>query len=279
VVFTENNGRWINDLDPGVIYYLEPDGGCREERVMQPHKTAHCMFEWKYISKLNTVIDSVSVRTYRGEVGKTLAEEFHPKDIDIISFVPRCPETTARSFAQEYAKMYHKNIGHIYRSIFYKRNSSRSFIESTTEERAKSISNNLYIIPQTAGELRDKVLCLIDDSVIRGNNSLRAIMLAKECGVKKIYFVSYTPPIGVIGEDGIPRGCNLGVDMPPNDKFIIRKMVDGKEVNRTYEEVGNELGVEMYYLSIEGMFKTFEKLGMKKDQLCAFCVGGKHPFE
>ena len=139
----------------------------------------------------------------------------------------------------------------------------------------------MYIIPQTAGELRGKVLCLLDDSVIRGNNSLRAIKLAYEQGVKKIYFVSYTPPIGVIGEDEIPRGCNLGVDMPPDDNFIIRKIDEssGKPVNRSFKEVGEILGVEMYYLTIEGMFKTFEKLGIPRDHLCTYCIGGKHPFD
>ena len=279
VVFKDIGAKWTSDLEPGVIYYLEPTGGYREERILKPNHIAHCMFEWKYISSVNSNLDSISVRTFRNEVGKTLAEEFHPDDIDIISFVPRCPETTARSFSQEYAKMHHKNIGNIFRSVFYKRNSSRSFIESTPEERSKSISNNLYIVPQTAGDLRDKVLCLIDDSVIRGNNSVRAIKLAYEQGVKKIYFVSYTPSIGIIGDDGIPRGCNLGVDMPPEDNFIIRKIVDGKQVNRTYAEVGEKLGAEVYYLSREGMFKTFEKLGMPRNNLCTYCVGGKHPLD
>jgi len=279
VVFTENSGKWISDLEPGVIYYLEPEGGYREERILKPNHIAHCMFEWKYVAKLNSVIDSVSVRTYRNKVGETLAEEFHPDDIDIVSFVPRCPESTARSYAIKYAEMNQKNIKDIFKNIFYKRNSSRSFIESTSEERAKSISNNLYIIPQTASELKGKVLCLIDDSIIRGNNSLRAIQLAKDQGVKKIYFVSYTPPIGIIGKDGIPRGCDLGVDMPPEDNFVIRKTVEGKQVNRTFKEVGEALGVEVYYLSIEGMFKTFERLGMSRDHLCTYCIGGKHPLE
>jgi len=281
VAFIENGGKWTSNLEPGVIYYLEPKGGYREERIMKPNHIAHCMFEWKYVSSVNSNLDSISVRTYRDEVGKTLAEEFHPDDIDIISFVPRCPQTTSRSFAQEYAKIHQKNIGDMYRSVFYKRNSSRSFIESTSEERAKSISDNLYIVPQIANELRGKVLCLIDDSVIRGNNSVRAIKLAYEQGVKKIYFVSYTPPIGIIGEDGIPRGCNLGVDMPPEDNFIIRKIdeASGKQANRTYSEVGEKLGAEVYFLSREGMFKTFEKLGMPRDHLCAYCVGGSHPFD
>ena len=279
VVFAENGGRRVCDLDPGSIYYLEPDGGYREENVLTPKKSARCMFEWKYISHVNTIIDSIPVLSYRHRVGQTLAEEFHPEDIDIITFVPRCPEIAARAFAQEYAKMHKRNIGHVFKKIFYKRNSSRSFIGSTAEERLQSISNNLYVIPSITNELRGKVLCLVDDSVIRGNNSVRAIKLAKECGVKKVYFVSYTPPIGIIGEDGIPRGCNLGVDMPPEDNFVIRKIVDGKQVNRTYKEVGDILGVEMYYLSVEGMFKTFEKLGMPRDKLCTYCVGGKHPFD
>jgi len=279
VVFNENGGRRICDLEPGSIYYLEPEGGYREENILIPKKSARCMFEWKYISHVNTIIDSLPVLSYRHQVGKTLAEEFHPEDIDVISFVPRCPETAARAYAQEYSKMYGRNIGNVFKKIFYKRNSSRSFIGSTAEERLQSITHNLYVVPSINGDLKGKVLCLIDDSIIRGNNSIRAIKLAKEHGVKKIYLVSYTPPIGIIGDDGEPRGCNLGVDMPTDDKFVIRKVVDGKEVNRTYAEVGEVLGAEVYYLSVEGMFKTFKELGMPRENLCSYCVGGKHPFE
>jgi len=56
-------------------------------------------------------------------------------------------------------------------------------------------------------------------------------------------------------------------------------VLNGKEVNRTFSEVGEILGAEIYYLSIEGMFKTFEKLGMPRQSLCSYCVGGKHPFD
>jgi amidophosphoribosyltransferase len=277
VAFKKNGGKWTSDLESGAIYYLEPEGGYRKERILKPNKIAYCMFEYKYISDLDSILDSVPVRTYRYKVGQTLAEEFHPDDIDIISCVPRCPETTAKSFAAEYEKICQKTG--MYKDVFYKRNSSRSFIGSTPEERAESISNNLYMTPQIANELQGQVLCLVDDSIIRGNNILRAISLAKAQEVKKIYVVSYTPPIGIIGSDGIPRGCNLGVDMPSNDAFVIRKISEDKEVNRTYAEVGEKLGAEIYYLSVEGMFRTFENLGMPRNHLCTFCVGGKHPFD
>ena len=124
---------------------------------------------------------------------------------------------------------------------------------------------------QDSGEfLKDKTVILIDDSTIRGNNSKRAIQVLLEKGVKKVYLLNYTPQIGLIPEDGIPRGCVYGVDMPPTDDFIVR--------GRTSEEISENIGAEVYFLSVNGMLTAFEKLGMNRDRLCYFCIGGKKPF-
>jgi len=56
--------------------------------------------------------------------------------------------------------------------------------------------------------------------------------------------------------------------MPPDDNFIIK--------DRTIEELAEE-GIN--YLSLEGMLSTFEKLGMSRDNLCTYCIGGEHPFK
>ena len=125
--------------------------------------------------------------------------------------------------------------------------------------------------------LRGKNVVLIDDSTIRGNNSRRAKELLLSAGVKKIYLMNYTPRIGVIGKDGIKRGCMFGVDMPVDDDFVVRT-ADGKK-NRTSEEISKELGMETFFLSAEGLFKVFERLGIDRKYLCSFCIGGKYPFE
>jgi amidophosphoribosyltransferase len=128
------------------------------------------------------------------------------------------------------------------------------------------------LLPGTESILKGKVVAVLDDSTVRGNNAVRErdllINLAK---VKKCYHINYTPPIGIVGKDGVPRGCMFGVDMPPDDNFVAR--------NRTIDEISQKMGMSVFYLSIEGMLRAFERLGLKKDDLCMYCIGGKLPFD
>lgn len=110
-------------------------------------------------------------------------------------------------------------------------------------------------------------------------NVLRKISkLMRGIKAKKVYVVSYTPPIGIIGEDGVKRGCSCGVDMPPDDNFLIRDETGLK--NRTPEEVSKDYGgrIQVVYLSSEGMFKAYENVGMPRENLESFCIGGQNSF-
>ena len=105
--------------------------------------------------------------------------------------------------------------------------------------------------------------------------SAPATWLYEEAGVGQAYLVSYTPPIGIIGDDGVPRGCTFGVDMPqdppPGDEFIAR--------GRTAEAIGAAMGMPVIYLSRQGMLDAFVRAGLPERDLCTYCIGGRMPFE
>jgi amidophosphoribosyltransferase len=268
VAFRTNGGEFTEDLDPGSIYYLTPDGSFRKERVMEP-RIAYCFFEWNYLSHYESVLNGISVRKVRELLGEILAEEFHPPDADLVTFLPRCPEVAAKSYA--------KATGIPFQPLFYKMRGERAFQGSTVDDRKKSIDENLHLSPRInefpiKDFLRAKRIISIDDSMVRGNNSKREReLLYEEGNVEKIYHVNYTPPIGIVGKDGVPRGCMFGVDMPPDDNFIAR--------GRTREEISNTMGMPIIYISLKGMLRVYEKLGIAEENLCTYCIGGKHPFE
>ena len=115
-------------------------------------------------------------------------------------------------------------------------------------------------------------MLLMDDSIIRGNNIRRAReLLYDEAGVREAVLLSYTPPIGRVGRDGVPRGCEFGVDMPPNDNFIAR--------GRTRQQIGDQIQMDIQYLSVRGMLRAFRESGVKPKNLCTYCIGGEHPFK
>lgn len=268
IALLKNGADFVEDLEPGSIYYLKSNGGYTKKRVVK-RKDRNCFFEWNYIASKDSVLNGISVTALRKTLGEALAEEFHPDDADYVTFLPRCPEAAAKSYSEK--------TGIPFIPVFYKMRGERSFQGSTVEERRSSIENNLGLLRRVVRRdlvdmLKDKTIILIDDSTIRGNNSLRAKhLLYEEAKVKKVYLANYTPPIGIIGADGVPRGCMFGVDMPSNDNFIAR--------NRTIEEISAQIGMPTYYLSREGMFKAFEKVGIPRQNLCSYCIGGEHPFK
>ena len=268
VAFRKNGGEFIEDLDPGSVYYLTPEGNFRKQRVTES-RIAHCFFEWNYLSDYESVLNGISVRKARELLGKILAEEFHPDDADLVTFLPRCPEAAARSYARK--------TGIPFMPLFYKMRGERAFQGSTVDDRKKSINENLHLSPRInelpiKEFLKGKSIISIDDSMVRGNNSKRERNLLYEiAGAKKVYHVNYTPPIGIVGKDGVPRGCMFGVDMPPDDNFIAR--------GRTQEEISDEMNMPVVYISLEGMLKVYKELGISEENLCTYCIGGRHPFE
>ena len=267
IAFRKNGGEYIEDLEPGAIYYITPEGDYRKEINVETN-LSHCFFEWNYIADLDSIVNGVSVRRIREALGEVLSEEFLPADVDLVTYLPRCPEVAARAYAKQAALPFEP--------VFYKMRGERSFQGSTAGERRESIGQNLHLLPGMTEKLKGKTAILLDDSIVRGNNSKRARdLLYEEAGIEKAYLVSYTPPIGIVGDDGVPRGCTFGVDMPPmpkpGDEFIAR--------GRTVDEVGEAMGMPVVYLSREGMLRAFERAGLSELDLCTYCIGGGMPFE
>ncbi|MEK6824713.1 MAG: hypothetical protein AABY02_02555 [Nanoarchaeota archaeon] len=267
----KNGAEFREELLPGAVYYLRSDGSYRRVNVAEP-SPRHCFFEWNYIAAAESTLNWLQVRRLREALGGKLAQEFtrevKPEKIDFVSYIPSCPEVAARKFAQAIGK---KCI-----NIFYKRDDERSFQGSDNHNRSSSIKRNLNLMPGIEEYVRGKTVVVIDDSTVRGTNAQYARKLLYDgAGVAEAYLLNYTPQIGIVPPDGIPRGCRFGVDMPPeehdNHKFIAR--------GRTIEQISEAVGMSVRFISVEGMLGVFEELGMPREKLCTYCIGGEHPFE
>ena len=100
IAFRKNGGEYIEDLEPGSICYLTPEGDYSKETLVES-SPAYCFFEWNYIVNVDSIINHVGARKIRESLGEMLAEEFRPEDADIVTFLPRCPEVAARSYAKK----------------------------------------------------------------------------------------------------------------------------------------------------------------------------------
>ena len=47
--------------------------------------------------------------------------------------------------------------------------------------------------------------------------------------------------------------------------------------NRTDDEISQVLGMETRFLSVEGLYRAFERAGISRKNICSFCIGGARP--
>jgi len=255
-------GHAEEELRPGSIVYISSDvNGFRFEDVITDSPQRYCFFERNYLCHWQTHLGGESVKVIRRKLGNQLAKEFHPDDVDIITYVPTTPYSIVKGYGM--------GVGIETTEIFYKMTADRSFINDSETDRVNSIQGNLYVRDDV--DLRDKVVLIVDDSVVRGNVNEDAAMKCKERGAKKVYFVSATPPIGGF-VDSVPRGCLYGIDMPPDDKFIWRE--SGEDVKMMSEH--SKYVDEYYYISKDGMFSSYNE---PRENFCHYCIGGPDPLK
>ncbi len=264
-------GKYLRDMEPGSYYSLLPCGDMNGPFNIVSPVERHCKFQWEYVSKHDSRMADVDVRALRYAVGVQLAKEFPiPQGVRYVSFVPRCPIDAALGFEKE--------SGLELIDLFYKLRGERSFIGGNGSERSYSIRSNLHIEDREdiLSRVRGQYVLFIDDSTIRGNVANRVRELCEPEGIKPILLV-YSPKIGVY-EEGVAHGCMFGVDMPPEDNFLVRETFFGRHKNRPDNEINIIAGMQVYFMSREGSLKVFEEMGLPKDKLCYFCQGGPFPY-
>jgi amidophosphoribosyltransferase len=243
----------IKDVEPGQVLYIDEKRKLHSRKLAKsPHSP--CLFEWVYFARPDSYIDNVNVYDCRVNLGRFLAEEIkkHNLDIDVVVPVP----DSARDAAIEIARCLNLK----YREALVKnRYIGRTFIMPADQDRATSVRHKLNPIPS---ELKDKNVLLVDDSIVRGNTSRAIIKMIRECGAKKVYFGSYSPPLRF--------PCVYGIDMQTKGEFIAR--------NATIDQIAKKIGADkVIYQSLESLKKAVQIGNKKITQFCGACFDGQYP--
>ena len=241
--------EFVRDVNPGEVVEFSQDGIISHLSV-RGRQLAHCMFEYVYFARPDSVIDRREVFQTRVKLGKLLARDY-PCDADVVFAVPDSGRAQALGFSMESGIPYSEGL-------IKNRFSDRTFIMPTQEMRTNALKLKLNVI---GSEVRGKRVVLVDDSIIRGNTMKRIVELLRKAGAKEVHVR--------IGCPQIISPCYFGVDMKTRDQFI----ASGK----TVEEIRKEIGVDsLGYLSIPGLV---ESIGMEKENLCLACVTGTYPID
>ncbi len=212
----------LRDVRPGEAIVITPRGELFTRQCAEPRMHTPCIFEYVYFARPDSMMDEVSVHKARMRMGQKLGEKIlrlrPDHDIDTVIPIP----DTSRDAALEISNV----LGVKYREGFIKnRYVGRTFIMPGQGERAKSVRRKLNPIPL---EFRNRVVLLVDDSIVRGTTSKQIVQMARDAGARKVYLASAAPPV---------RYPNVyGIDMPSAEELVAH--------DRTDEEVQTLLGCD-----------------------------------
>ncbi|MCR5627587.1 MAG: amidophosphoribosyltransferase [Lachnospiraceae bacterium] len=236
--------EFIRDIEPGEIVTITEEGITSNYKLKQETK-AHCVFEYIYFARLDSVIDGIKVYDARIKAGELLYKR-HPVDADIVTGVPESGIAAAKGFAKAsgipFDLAFHKNsyIG-------------RTFIKPSQSERSIGVQMKLSVLEEV---VKDKRVVLVDDSIVRGTTMENLVKMLKKAGAKEVHIRISSPPF--------MYPCYYGVDVPSNKELIATR----KSAEKINETIG---GDTLEYLSVEDLQETAKGL-----MICTACFTGEY---
>lgn len=236
-------GLEIRDVKPGEVFVI--DEGL-ESKVLTKENHSHCVFEYIYFARPDSIIEGRNVYRVRLELGKQLAREDYVEG-DIVIAVPDSGRAAAIGYSLECGIPYEEGL-------IKNRYIGRTFIMPQQALRDLSVQLKLSPVKEV---IKNKRVILIDDSIVRGTTMKRIVTMLRNAGAGEVHVRIASPPIRY--------PCYMGIDIPSRYELI----ASWKSVGGIAREIGAD---SLRYLSLEGLIKA---VGLK--DLCLACLNGKYP--
>lgn len=242
---TSVGGEILRDIEPGEIITITKDGIVCDRSLCQKER-AHCIFEYIYFARCDSIMDGIEIHDARVNAGRALARAAKIP-ADLVVGVPDSGLAAAEGYALEsgipFALAFHKNsyIG-------------RSFIKPTDEERRTAVHMKLSVLKNV---VRDKRIVLIDDSIVRGTTMRQLIDMLKSAGAREVHVRISSPPF--------LYPCYYGTDVPTAKQLIASEHSD--------VEICKSIGADsLHYLRVEDFESMVGEL-----PLCTACFTNQYP--
>jgi amidophosphoribosyltransferase len=248
----------VENVLPGEAIFIDKQLNI-SKKLIQPQVRRHCMFEWVYFSRATSRIENINVNQVRGNLGKKLAELYMESPVferlnqdESKIIVAAVPETSRPS-----AVVFSRRTGYEYKDVLEKnRFIGRIFIKPSETRRRSEVASKIKAIPEV---IKDKIVLLIDDSIVRGTTSRGIVEKIRSKGAKEVHLFSTCPPL--------INPCHYGVDFPTREELIAN--------GRTMDEIANYIGANsLFYMTPE---KLYEAIGLPEDSLCKACIDNQYP--
>ncbi|SFV62194.1 Amidophosphoribosyltransferase [hydrothermal vent metagenome] len=237
---------FIRDVEPGELLIFEEGKAPQSMKIFEA-TPKHCIFEYVYFARPDSLVFGQSVYETRKNMGKELAR-IKPVEADLVIPVPDGGVPAAIGYAQESGIPYEMGI---MRNHYI----GRTFIEPTQEMRDLKVKMKLS--PMT-DIIKGKRVIVVDDSIVRGTTSKRIIRMLKEAGASEVHMRISSPPT--------TDPCFYGVDTPDKSKLIAANM-NTKEICEFIE------ADSLAYLDEASLLRS---VNATDESYCTACFTGKY---
>ena len=243
---------FIREVENGEIVIIENEK-ISSVKPFPKQKPRPCVFEYIYFARPDSLLNGKSAYEHRKQFGIELAKENKIK-ADIVVPVPDSGNAAALGFAQHLGINF--ELGLI-RNHYV----GRTFIEPSQKIRSLGVKLKLNANQST---IKDKIIILIDDSLVRGTTSHKIVKMLYDAGAKEVHVKIACPEI---------RFPDFyGVDTPTKKELLA--------ANKTNDEICEYIGAKsLDFLSLEGVYKAmgFDKRDDNYPQLTDHYFTGEYP--
>ena len=241
-------GTFERDILPGEMIHVDQSRTIRFVECAKIEHCAHCIFEYIYFARSDSVIDGTLVYDVRRSIGSSLAREA-PIDADVVCTIPDSGTAYAVGYSEQ------SNISFV-ECLIKNRYMGRTFIMPTQEKRESAVRIKLNPISQY---IRDRSIILVDDSIVRGTTSRRIVESVQHAGAAEVHMR--------IGSPIIKAPCYFGVDMPTRHELI--------GSTKGCDEICKQIGAtSLHYVSLAALV---DAIGIAETDLCTGCITGMYP--
>ena len=246
--------KYLREIENGEIVVIK-NGKMRSIKPFPSKTKRPCIFEYIYFARPDSILQGQCAYEYRKNLGTQLAKECDI-DPDIVVPVPDSGVPSALGFSQATDKNF--ELGLI-RNHYV----GRTFIEPSQNIRSLGVKLKLNA---NKSSIKDKVIALIDDSLVRGTTCHKIIKMLYDAGAKEVHVRIACPEIK------FPDF--YGVDTPTKKELLA--------ANKSNEEICKYIGAKsLKFLSLDGLYRAmgYEKRNNEKPQFSDHHFTGDYPIK
>jgi amidophosphoribosyltransferase len=238
--------EYERDVRPGEVVVVD-GSGLHSFQAVPREEGALCIFEFFYLARPDSRLDSVEVHGARVRMGERLADEAYV-DADLVLPIPDSGTPAAIGFSRRSGIPFSEGL-------IKNRYVGRTFIQPDQHLREQGIRLKFNPLDEVAG----KRVVIVDDSIVRGNTTRQIVSMLFEAGAAEVHVRVSSPP--VIGP------CYYGIDFADADELVAA----GRDVEDVREHIG---ATSLAYLSLEGLQEATLR---PENAVCRACLTGRYP--